>query len=106
MSTRALGGEGGRFDDLIHTIYRRGSSAQEGPRRPSQNINEAWLNKAARICVVGGGAGGIHMASSLKQAGYANITLFESAPQLGGKCFTRQQDGIPYEVGYVGNIVR
>lgn len=94
------------FDDLASTIYRRGSSAQEGPRPTSQNVPEAWLHKDSRVCIVGGGAGGVHMASLMKQAGYANVTVFESASQLGGKCLTHIQDGIPYEVGYVGNIIR
>ena len=46
------------------------------------------------VCIVGAGPAGIHMAVSLKEKGYANITLFERSGRVGGKSFDTQLGGI------------
>lgn len=50
--------------------------------------------------------GGVHISCLLKQAGYQNITIFETAPQLGGKCMSRFNDGVAFEMGFGLNIMR
>lgn len=42
-------------------------------------------DKDSKIAIVGGGPGGIHMATLLEQDGYTNVRIFESTEQVGGK---------------------
>lgn len=38
-----------------------------------------------KVCIVGGGPAGIHMASSLKERGFQNLIIFEKTGRVGGK---------------------
>ena len=64
------------------------------PRISGPRIND-------RICVVGAGPAGIHMALSLKKKGYKNITIFEKTDRVGGKCFDIDFGGIVQPEGAV-----
>jgi oxygen-dependent protoporphyrinogen oxidase len=57
-------------------------------------------NSSPRIAVVGGGISGLSAAYFLEQEfPEAEIHLFESSPQLGGKIQTRHQNGLTLELG-------
>ena len=45
------------------------------------------------VCIVGAGASGIHMALSLKDKGYKDVTIFEKTDRVGGKIKDLQIDG-------------
>ena len=46
-----------------------------------------------RVCVVGAGPSGIHMAVSLRDRGYKNIRIFEKTGRVGGKSYDTQLNG-------------
>ena len=46
------------------------------------------------VCIVGAGPSGIHMAVSLKEKGYKNITIFEKTGRVGGKSYDIQLGGV------------
>ncbi|KAF0688530.1 Aste57867_19872 [Aphanomyces stellatus] len=55
-----------------------------------------------QVCVVGGGAAGVHYASLLAKKGLTNIQLLEAGDQVGGKSHTLYDDaGNPQEMGTV-----
>ena len=45
------------------------------------------------VCIVGAGPAGIHMALSLKDKGYKDITIFEKTNRVGGKIKDVKFDG-------------
>jgi len=51
--------------------------------------------------VVGGGAGGLHMAYQLKKRGYENITIFEKEADVGGKANTQKMEHYCHDTGTV-----
>ena len=68
-----------------------------GKRTPASNLK----NYSASIAIVGAGAAGISAAHFLRQKGYSNITLFEAADHVGGKCNTLELSGHYYDMGAV-----
>lgn len=52
-----------------------------------------------RICIVGAGVSGINAARQLRKRGYVNVTVLESSPRVGGKCFTWEHEGRRFELG-------
>lgn len=46
-----------------------------------------------RIAIVGAGPAGLTAAWALKKGGYTNVTVFEKADRVGGKCFTFEHEG-------------
>lgn len=52
----------------------------------------------AKVCIIGGGIGGLTSAALAAKHG-ADVTLFESAPTLGGKLGTVNIDGIAFDTG-------
>ena len=52
-----------------------------------------------RIAIVGGGPAGLSLAYMLKEKALANITVFESLPQVGGKSYTVQVGDNLVEMG-------
>ena len=59
---------------------------QEFPRVTGPNPHDD-------VCIVGAGPAGIHMALSLKDQGYKQITMFEKTGRAGGKIKDLQFDG-------------
>ena len=45
------------------------------------------------VCIVGAGPAGLHMALSLKDKGYTDVTIFEKTDRVGGKVKDLQIDG-------------
>ena len=58
-----------------------------------------------RVCVVGAGPAGIHMALSLKRLGYQNVVVLEKEGRVGGKCLDVFYRGThwPLGAGVVGS---
>jgi len=52
-----------------------------------------------RVAIIGAGAAGLSAAHALKAKGYSNITIFERANRVGGKCCTVAIEGRNYELG-------
>ncbi|MCC6563350.1 FAD-dependent oxidoreductase [Candidatus Uhrbacteria bacterium] len=53
----------------------------------------------ARIGIVGAGSAGLSAAETLRDRGYADITVLERSERAGGKCHTIQYEGRSYELG-------
>ena len=73
----------------------QGRCAQEpGRSYPSPHNSTALLRcelpRPERVCVVGGGLSGLHMAWLLRRRGFANTTVFEKEHMLGGKIRTHK----------------
>lgn len=54
-----------------------------------------------RICIVGGGPAGIHMARSLKKRNFLDIIIYEKSNRLGGKSYDVTIDGTVHYMGTV-----
>lgn len=52
-----------------------------------------------RIGIVGAGPGGLSLARFLTEAGYADVTVLEKNPRVGGKSLTVHHDGLGHEMG-------
>lgn len=52
-----------------------------------------------RIAIIGAGPAGLSAAQALKNKGYQQVTIFERADRVGGKCCTVDIDGRNYELG-------
>lgn len=71
---------------------------------PSPALGEPWPNIPGpelddRVCIVGAGASGIHMAISLKKRNYENVVILEKSGRVGGKSFDINYKGIPQAQG-------
>ena len=65
------------------------------------------------VCIVGAGSAGIHMALSLKDMGYKNITILEKTDRVGGKIKDLTIDGYYRPLGpmflngdYFDNVIK
>lgn len=54
--------------------------------------------KDNKIAVIGAGIAGLTTAYELKKKGF-DVTVFEKAPDVGGRMATRIKDGLPFDVG-------
>lgn len=57
------------------------------------------FNQYSKIAIIGGGAGGIHMAYELKKKGCQNVTVFEKQEHIGGKANSFKYQGGKYDTG-------
>ena len=46
-----------------------------------------------KVCIVGAGPAGIHMAVRLKELGYKHLIIFEKSGRVGGKSYDTTFDG-------------
>ena len=51
-----------------------------------------------KVCIVGAGPGGLANAMLMAQAG-ADVTLFERAERVGGRCAAIEADGFRFDTG-------
>ena len=61
----------------------------------------APFSKNDNIAIIGGGAGGLHIAQELIKKGYTNITIFEKESKVGGNAHTFTYNGGQYNTGVV-----
>ena len=59
----------------------------------------AGPQKTGRVCVVGAGPAGLHMALRLKEKGYTRVDLLEKTFRVGGKCEDITHGGVPNPQG-------
>ena len=93
-----------KIDQLLRsTVPSRG---KEFP-----NINGPTPNE--KVCIVGAGPAGLHMALSLKDKGYRNIRILEKTGRHGGKSYDTIIDGLYRPQGtiyltadYVDNVFK
>ena len=52
-----------------------------------------------RVCIVGAGPSGIHMALMLKKRGYTDLTIYEKTGRVGGKAYDINYRGVPNVLG-------
>lgn len=62
------------------------------------------FQKNSKIAIIGGGAGGVHIAYLLKQKGYSNVTIFEKEQEVGGKAHSITIENIRYDTGPVATL--
>ena len=58
-------------------------------------------HKQDRVCIVGAGPSGIHMAQSLKKRNFTDVVIYEKSNRGGGKSFDVSLDK---EVNYMGSV--
>lgn len=51
------------------------------------------------VAIIGAGMSGLHMALSLKDRGFKNVTIYEGANRVGGKCYSKIFDGCAIDFG-------
>ncbi|MCU0447085.1 MAG: FAD-dependent oxidoreductase [Microscillaceae bacterium] len=56
-------------------------------------------DKNTRICIIGGGAGGLSAAYFLTKQGYKNVTVLERDGEIGGKCNSITYAGKSFDLG-------
>ena len=78
---------------------------------PFPKINGPKPNE--KVCIVGAGPAGIHMATRLKEREFRDITILESTDRVGGKSYDTKIDGFYHAQGtiflqadYFENIVK
>ena len=54
-----------------------------------------------KVCIVGAGPAGIHMAIELKNKNYTNVQIFEKSNRVGGKSYDITIDGFYRPMGTV-----
>ncbi|MCD9196979.1 flavin-containing monooxygenase [Aeromicrobium wangtongii] len=74
------------------------SMTDTGRRRDKASSGAPW----PRICIVGGGLGGIGTAVKLRQAGYEQFTIFESSSGPGGTWHTNRYPGCEVDTSSKG----
>lgn len=57
------------------------------------------LKKDAKVAIVGAGAAGLSAGLELKRLGYASVTIFEQAKEVGGKSYTVKFNGRLHDMG-------
>lgn len=57
------------------------------------------IGTADRVVIVGAGPAGLHAAFRLRQRGVGRIRILERSHRIGGKSWTREHDGLRYDVG-------
>ena len=58
-------------------------------------------NTSRSVAIIGGGAAGLTAAATLQQLGYKRVVVFESNPEVGGKCLSVEIDGAFYDLGAI-----
>ena len=62
------------------------------------------MDKATRICIIGGGPAGLSAGMYLEKKGYTNYTILERLDRVGGKCWSPHYNGRRYEMGAIMGV--
>ena len=78
------------MDKILLSTVRRdaGEKGAPFPRIPGPSPED-------KVCIVGAGPAGLHMAVELRRRKYNNIVILEKSDRVGGKC---------YDVHYQGRV--
>ena len=83
------------------------------PSRGKEFPNITGPKSKDKVCIVGAGPAGLHMALSLKDNGYQKIRIFEKTDRHGGKSYDtiidglyRPQGSIYLTADYVDNVFK
>lgn len=68
-------------------------------RAPIARVASALMGRSPRIGIIGAGPGGLSLARVLTDRGYADVTVIERAPRVGGKSYTLHVEGLGHEMG-------
>ena len=92
-----------KFEQLLHEIV---------PTKGKEFPKIIGPKPADKVCIVGAGPAGLHMALSLKDKGYQKIKIFEKTGRHGGKSYDTMIDGVYRPQGtiyltadYVDNVM-
>lgn len=66
--------------------------------RPSRAFAATGPSSQPRIAIIGAGISGMTAAMTLKDAGFTNVTVYEANNRIGGRTYTRKNDGF-FEAG-------
>ena len=75
------------------------SMLEEGMEKGEEWPKIVGPQKDGRVCVVGAGPAGLHMALRLKQKGYTKVNILEKTFRVGGKCEDIAHGGVPNPQG-------
>ena len=103
-------GKNHRFEALSHLPFSEEivlspqalgllSMLEGGEEKGAEWPKIAGPQKAGRVCVVGAGPAGVHMALRLKQKGFTKVDLLEKTFRVGGKCKDIMHGGVPNPQG-------
>ena len=70
----------------------------------TKTITNQNTSNIGRVCVVGAGPAGIHMALRLKQKGFTKVDLLEKTFRAGGKCEDIDHGGVPNPQGGIFSV--
>ena len=62
------------------------------------------MDKNVRICIIGGGPGGLSAGMYLEKKGYDNYEILERLDRVGGKCWSPTYNGRRYEMGAIMGV--
>jgi len=79
-------------EQLLSLLSPTPAVGQPWPSIPGPDLSD-------RVCIVGAGVSGVHMAVSLKKRNYENVVVFEKSSRIGGKCFDINYRGTPQAQG-------
>jgi acyl-CoA synthetase (AMP-forming)/AMP-acid ligase II/acyl carrier protein len=87
--------------DVLRLEFVDTGEPRTSPGRASRLHVPSWTPDPAtsRIAVVGAGCAGLVAAYELGRRGYRHVELFDALGRSGGKVFTAENDGVPYEMG-------
>jgi len=80
------------LEKLVEAPYKASPNSKQFPTISGPSENE-------KVCVVGAGPSGIHMALKLKNFGYSDVTVLEKSGRVGGKSFDVLYHGVEYSLG-------
>lgn len=60
---------------------------------PEAAFGTAGPSSQPRVAIVGAGISGMSAAMTLRDAGFANVTVYDAESRIGGRTFTRKGDG-------------
>ena len=69
------------------------------PPPPGRHPRFMGPGRQEKVCVVGAGPAGVHMAYSLKRRGYSSVVMLEKAGRVGGKCLDLHYRGVVWPLG-------
>ena len=74
---------------------------EPGPAKGIEFPSVPGPRREDRVCIVGAGPSGVHMAMKLKKMGHKDVTIFEKTDRVGGKSYDVKYRGVYYPMGTI-----